>query len=477
MATLEKYRTNTPPGIEEMLGIKGFGPKKVKAVWDELQVESIGELLYAVNENRLVELKGFGQKTQEDLKKKLEYYQKSKNKFLYATLEQVGTALIDAIKKELAEAWVEFTGAMRRRCNVVEKIEIIIGYDEPFENRMHFANLTGKEQINDHLISAFMEEFPVLLYHFPKSCFGSKQFLYTGNSDFVQKSIEQRGQHEIGDFRQEEEVFKALGMSYVPPERRETGAIVNVVQQNALPELLKAEDVLGVIHAHTTYSDGGHSLEQMANFARELGYHYIGITDHSRSAFYANGLQPERVLQQMEEIDILNRQLAPFKIFKGIESDILNDGQLDYEDDLLQRFDFIIASVHTNLRMDKEKATQRIIKAIENPFTTILGHPSGRLLLSREGYPLDYKKVIDACAANGVSIELNANPYRLDLDWQHLPYTLEKGVKVSVNPDAHTKDGIKDIRYGVWSARKGGLTKDMCINCLDAAGFEELITN
>lgn len=234
-----------------------------------------------------------------------------------------------------------------------------------------------------------------------------------------------------------------------------------------MPILIEETDIKGVIHSHTTYSDGLHTLREMAEYSKSLGFEYIVITDHSKSAFYANGLKPERVLAQMEEIDALNAELAPFKIYKGIESDILGDGSLDYEEDILKQFDVIIASVHSNLKMDKEKATTRLINAIKNPYTTILGHPTGRLLLSREGYPIDHMAIIDACAEHQVAIELNANPYRLDLDYEWIPYAMEKGVKISINPDAHSKEGIHDIRYGVLAARKGGLTKEMCFNAAD----------
>ncbi|MCB0639962.1 MAG: PHP domain-containing protein, partial [Lewinella sp.] len=231
----------------------------------------------------------------------------------------------------------------------------------------------------------------------------------------------------------------------------------------------------GVIHSHTTDSDGLHTLREMALHARELGYGYLGITDHSKSAFYANGLSPERVREQMAAIDALNEELGPdFRLFKGIESDILADGSLDYGEDLLRDFDFVIASIHSNLRMDEAKATERLVRAIESPYTSILGHPTGRLLLSRPGYPIDHRRVIDACAANGVHIELNANPHRLDLDWSWIPYAREKGVLISINPDAHSREGMRDIYYGTLAARKGGLTADGCLNARSADEFYRL---
>jgi DNA polymerase (family X) len=259
-------------------------------------------------------------------------------------------------------------------------------------------------------------------------------------------------------------VFEKAGWPFVVPELRETADIVQAAKKGQLPELVTAEDLRGVLHVHTTWSDGLHSLEQMCTRARDLGYAYIGITDHSKSAFYANGLQPNRVLEQWDAIDLLNEKLAPFKILKGIESDILNDGSLDYEDSLLSRFDFIIASVHSNLKMGIEKATERVVRAIEQPYTTILGHPTGRLLLSREGYPLDWDAVFDACKRCNVAIELNAHPYRLDIDYTLIPRATALGIPISINPDAHSLDGLEHVRYGLQTARKGGLTAAQCFN-------------
>jgi DNA polymerase (family 10) len=267
--------------------------------------------------------------------------------------------------------------------------------------------------------------------------------------------------------RTEYEVFEKAGWPFVVPELRETAEIVQAAKKGQLPELVTAEDLRGVLHVHTTWSDGLHTLEQMCTRARDLGYAYIGITDHSKSAFYANGLQPNRLLQQWEAIDLLNEQLAPFKILKGIESDILNDGSLDYEDSLLSRFDFIIASVHSNLKMGIEKATERVVRAIEHPYTTILGHPTGRLLLSREGYPLDWDAVFDACKRCNVAIELNAHPYRLDIDYTLIPRATALGIPISINPDAHSLDGLEHVRYGLQTARKGGLTAAQCFNAQD----------
>ncbi len=470
MATLEKYKAETPAGIQEMLQIKGFGPKKIKVVWDELGIETVGELLYAVNENRLIELKGFGEKTQEDLKHKLEYYQKSKHKYHYAALEEVAETLIEQIKTALPDAIVEYTGAMRRQANILDRVEIIVGNDGPVDQL--FENLlTLDQKINENLFATTFEDYPVHVYHFKPDEFGSKQFRYTASEEFLSAFLDEYAGEDFKELATEREVFAKVALNFIPPELRETAAVIDQAKQSDFSDLITEQAIKGVIHSHTTFSDGLHTLEEMAEASRNLGYAYIGITDHSQTAVYANGLKPDQLLEQMQVIDELNAQFADFYLFKGIESDILADGSLDYEEAILRQLDFVIASIHSNLKMDEEKATARLIKAIENPYTSILGHPTGRLLLSRQGYPIDHHKIIDACAANQVVIELNANPYRLDLDWHFIPYAMEKGVKIAINPDAHSKEGIKDIHYGVLSARKGGLTKSMCLNTLDTEGF------
>ena len=470
MDALDKYRSMTPEGVQQMLGISGFGPKKVRLVWQELGIESVGELLYAVNENRLLEVKGFGQKTQDDLKTKLAYFQLSQGKYLYATLEPLAEAIVEKVQAQYPTATIAWTGALRRACPVLEKVELLA------------AGITADElkaALGWEIVSATAEqvsfqsseEFPVSIYLCTAETFGSKQFRYTTAPAFMQAFLEQVPDTDFKGLSTEDEVFAKANLPVLPAELREDDWGLSLAQQNKIPTLLETDDVRGVIHSHTTYSDGINTLEEMALAAKEAGYEYIGITDHSKAAFYANGLSPERVLQQMAEIDQLNAQWTDFRILKGIESDILADGALDYEEDILQRFDFVIASVHSNLRMDEDKATARLLAAIENPYTHILGHPTGRLLLSRPGYPIDHKKVIDACAANKVAIEINASPYRLDLDWTWIPYALEKGVLLSINPDAHSREGIKDIYFGTLAARKGGLTAEQCLNARSADAF------
>lgn len=471
MATLEQYKEKTPEGVQEMLHIAGFGPKKVLTVWKDLGVETVGELLYAVNENRLIELKGFGKKTQDDLKQKLEYYQRSKNSFHYATLEAAANSLLEKLQANLPDTKISLCGDIRRCANTLTQIEVLIGAELEPAAVLTAGGLQAAPSAEKGIAALTEDEYPVLIHQCAPEDFGSKLFLLSGASVFIDAFVQAYPGVDFKHLHDESQVFEKAGIPFVAPELRDSGAVVAKARQGALPELITEKDIKGVVHAHSTYSDGLHSLRDMAVYARSQGFGYLAMTDHSKSAFYANGLQPERVLAQMDEIDALNAELAPFKIFKGIESDILNDGSLDYEDDILAKFDFIIASIHSNLRMDEAKATQRLITAVENPYTTILGHPTGRLLLSRQGYPIDHQKVIDACAANGVAIEINANPYRLDLDWTWIGYALEKGVWISVNPDAHSREGMHDIHFGVLSARKGGLTAAQCLNALDSEGF------
>ncbi|MDF2438203.1 MAG: polymerase [Bacteroidota bacterium] len=444
----------TPLGIIEMLRIKGIGPKKVGQLWRELEIESTGELLYACNENRLVTLKGFGAKTQETVKKQIEFFQSNIGKFHYASVEHFADDLVQELKKQYNTELVSLTGAMRRKSEVIDGIDIIVASEDAGVK----TEVENVRNVKVKLIFCKPDEFY------------SKLFETTGTPEHQTKISNFKFQN--SNFTSEKEIFQSAGLQFIEPELREGFNEVDLARANKIPELIRLEDLKGILHNHSTYSDGLNTLKDMAVYCKDLGYEYLGICDHSQSAFYANGLKPDRVFEQHAEIDKLNKELAPFKIFKGIESDILNDGSLDYTEDVLKTFDFIVASVHSNLKMSEEKATARLLKAIENPYTTILGHPTGRLLLSRPGYPIDHKKIIDACAANNVIVELNAHPYRLDIDWRWIQYCIEKGVKISINPDAHEKSGYHDMHYGVCAARKGMLTKEMCFNAMGLSEME-----
>ena len=476
-----QYADKTPAGVVDMLHIKGFGPKKIQAVWKELEIETVGELLYACNENRLIELHGFGQKTQEELRKNTEYYLKSRNKVHWAIAEEMTDEVIKYLNskfKELkiSDTIIEKVGEVKRLMPVVEKIELLVLGIENLSQAFDNQKLILLKENDNSYFAKTEDNFPVIIYTCAKEDLGSKMFKYSSSRPFLESFVKYTEGVDFKHLPTEQAVFDKANLPFIAAELREDGHILDVAKANKLPELITLGDIKGVIHTHTTWSDGLHTTREMAETAQKLGYQYIGISDHSKAAFYANGLKEERILAQWQEIDLLNAEFFNFKILKSVESDILNDGSLDYADEILRGFDFVIASVHSNLKMVEEKATSRLIKAIENPFTTILGHPTGRLLLSREGYPIDHKKVIDACAANRVAIELNANPYRLDLDWSWIPYARERGVLICINPDAHSMTGITDIRYGVMVARKGGLDTEGCLNTRDLNGFYDFLS-
>ncbi|WP_421940352.1 helix-hairpin-helix domain-containing protein [Pedobacter sp.] len=465
---LQDLIAKTPEGVVEMLSIKGIGPKKIAIIWHVLGIENIGELYYACNENRLIEAKGFGLKTQEEIKKAIEFKIAANGRFLYAQIEGFAKSIFTSLSAWLVsvdhDALLGFAGQYRRSCEIIDELEIIIGAENPeaiILNIDAFAPLTLIQGDNAfHAVTEAGLKVKVILTE--KAAFYLEWFKQTGCQAHVDKVLALAGS---GPFSNEEDIYNQAGLAFIAPELREDYDEIELAKANQLPVLIKYEDLKGSLHNHSTWSDGVHSLEEMALYCKDqLNLEYLGICDHSKTAVYAKGLNEQRVYAQHQEIDELNRKLAPFKIFKGIESDILSDGSLDYTDEILKTFDFVVASVHSNLRMDEEKATTRLIKAIENPYTTILGHPTGRLLLSRAGYPIDYKKIIDACAANKVVIEINANPLRLDLDWRWHRYALEKGVLLSVNPDAHRTEGFHDMNYGILVARKGGLSADKCLN-------------
>ncbi|WP_316795631.1 helix-hairpin-helix domain-containing protein [Pedobacter agri] len=467
--------SQTPEGVVEMLGIKGIGPKKILIIWRTLGIESIGELYYACNENRLIEAKGFGLKTQEEIKNAIEFKLAANGRFLYAQVEGYANTLHTQISGWLIKvdnhSLIGFAGQFRRACEIIDELEFVIGAEniEEVQTNLEFFEPLSLIAGEDAFITTNTAGLKIEIYVVDKADFYLEYFKLTGNTEHVEKVLKLAGD---GPFSNEEAIYSKAGLSFIEPELREGFNEIELAKENKLPKLIVYNDLKGSLHNHSTWSDGVHTLEQMALYCKDtLNLQYFGICDHSKTAVYAKGLNEQRVFGQHQEIDELNRKLAPFKIFKGIESDILSDGSLDYSDEILRTFDFVVASVHSNLRMDEAKATARLLKAIENPYTTILGHPTGRLLLSRAGYPIDYKKIIDACAANKVVIEVNANPLRLDLDWRWHRYALEKGVLLSINPDAHRTEGFHDMRYGILVARKGGLSADKCLN---AFSLEEI---
>lgn len=486
----DELKAATPEGLLEMLSIPGLGPKKIKAIHEGLGITTVGELEYACNENRLAGLSGFGAKTQEKILGGIALMKKSRGKFLCSEAIGVAESLLAALQGHPAVQRAAIAGSLRRAKETVKDADLIASSAEPEAVMAFFVSLPEVKEIVAHgptKSSVRLEnglpvdlrvvadaDFPFTLHHFT----GSKEH----NTLMRQRALA-RGLklNEYGLWRGEErlacqdeaDLFRALDLAYVPPELREGLGEIALAEAGLVPELVTEADLRGIFHVHTTFSDGAGTLEQMVKGAQALGYRYIGISDHSQAAAYAHGLTPERIAEQHAEIDRLNRELAGIRVLKGIEADILADGSVDYDPEVLRTFDFVIASIHSRFGMDREAMTERIVRAIRNPYVTILGHMTGRLLLSREPYELDLERVFTEAAAHGVAIELNANPHRLDLDWRHMRRALELGVTLAINPDAHSVAGLKHVRYGVGIARKGGVPAERVLNSLEVRALEE----
>ena len=491
MQVLEAWIEKTPKGVIDMLQVKGLGPKKVKVIWEELGIENLGELLYACEENRLMLLKGFGEKTQNNIKDAILFYQDQAGQFLYAQVEELSEQLAILLDQALAAypgAKIRQVGAYKRQLPVIDQLQWVTTLAattlvDLFKSP-DFASCYptthqhegGDEKMGNYLqLSSDKRPDLYFLTSVPSEAFEASCFYQNGSPEFIAAFMEQYAAQLSPEDYLEEQVFKKLQLSYIPTPQREGVEVLTKAARGALSPLIEVGDIKGIIHCHSRYSDGGQTLKEMAIAAKQKGFEYLMISDHSQSAGYAGGLKPARILEQHAEIAELNQSLAPFKIFKSIESDILRHGELDYSEDVLSSFDLVIASVHSVLKMDIEDATARLLKAIENPYTHILGHMTGRLLLSRKGYPLHMDKILDACAANKVVIEINANPRRLDIDWSWIPKALDKGILLSIDPDAHSIRGMEDIRYGVLAAQKGGLSAQQNLSSYSLFEMEDFI--
>lgn len=482
---LDELISKTPEGILEVLQIKGLGPKKVKTLWTELGITSTHELMEACQSGKVAKIKGFGEKTQDTIIQNLEFKASNSGKWLYADIEETLESLTIEIEGKAPNVSIALVGEFARKMEIISQAEWLIGsQDSKIKSLIQEDSSleVDKSQSGPFTLRGKLKDFDLsfAIYFTRPDQFAVKKYALSASPLHLQTLVDDKEsiatKLQKVDFGNEKEFFSKLEMQYIPVEMREGYDEVALAKENKIPTLLEESDLRGILHNHSTYSDGKHTLRQMAEACRDLGYEYLGISDHSRTAFYAGGLDIEAVEKQHQEIDELNKEMAPFKIFKGIESDILADGSLDYPEETLKSFDFIVSSVHSILNMDIKRATNRLVTAIENPYTTILGHPTGRLLLRREGYPIDHKTVIDACAKHGVVIEINANPWRLDLDWRWVRYAMEQGVKLSINPDAHEIDGYGDMKYGVLVGRKGGLTKEMTLNALSLSEIETYFT-
>jgi DNA polymerase (family 10) len=486
---LQELKARFPEGVLGMLRVPGLGPKKIKALMEELDITSIGELEYACKENRLLDLPGFGAKTQENILKGIASLTAYAGRYLADTVRAEADEIVEALRTVKGVGRVEVAGSLRRRKEVVKDMDLVAsGKPGPLMDAVAAHPLVeeitarGDTKLTAHLKSGLNLDlrvvpdasFPYTLQHFS----GSKEHNIALRARAHAKGLKS---NEYGLFRGEknipckgeEDIYKKLGLAYIPPELREDMGELAAAEKDELPVLVEPGDLKGALHVHTIASDGSATLEEMVQAARDLSLSYIGITEHSTSARYARGLEPERVAQEADLIDRLNSKMNDFTIFKGIESDILPDGSLDYPDEVLASFDFVIGSVHSGFTMPENEMTERICRALENPYLDILGHPTGRLLLTREPYAVDMEQVLECVAKFGKDIELNAHPYRLDIDWRLLPQAKKLGIKIAICPDAHSTADLGYTFYGLGAARKGWLGKPDILNCLTA---EELLT-
>ena len=478
---LSELLEKTPEGVLEMFRIKGVGVKKVQVLWRELGIDSIHELEQACERGDVAKLKGFGQNIQAKILEAIAFLKSQKGKLRMNKADHLANELREKLLVHFDQ--VEISGEVRRGSETVSRIELLVGADSPVEVQRKLAEepMLAKDEKNSSPFiwrgSLTGASVALEIRVVPPDRLVSELFLDSAVPEHLQRRTSQGSTlYHVASrqaFADEKSIYEQAGLPYIVPEMRE-GLVEWDWSENHQPEeLITWDDLRGILHNHTTYSDGRNTLKEMADYCRDLGFEYLGVADHSQSAGYANGLNIDRVYQQQTEIDFLNEQYKaeagdrkPFRILKGIESDILGDGSLDYPDEVLASFDYVVASVHSNLTMSIDKAMERLLKAIANPYTTILGHPTGRLLLSRAGYPVDHKVLIDACAEHNVIIEINASPWRLDLDWRWISYCMEKGVMLSINPDAHEIAGYHDMHYGVRVGRKGGLTRNFTFNAL-----------
>ncbi|MCX7909621.1 MAG: DNA polymerase/3'-5' exonuclease PolX [Ignavibacteria bacterium] len=485
----EKLIQEVPIELVSITKIPGIGPKKTKTLFEQLGIKSIDDLENACLEGKVANIKGFSKTTQEIILNNIQHIKAWKGKKQQFACFQEANNINNLLKSAPGVIEHSIVGEMRRYSEIISNIHFLVSTTEP--NKVaKFLQEKFNLKYNNNSVSFYTEEEVSVTINFtePKN-FVWQLHNFTGNKNYIEHfaNLFQERTGNPFDFYQfpleniilkrEQQLFELLNIQYIPPELRENSLSIFKAKEWKIPVLIKEKDLRGMIHVHSNWSDGFNTIEQLAIAAKNLGFEYIVICDHSQTAKYANGLEPERVDQQHKEIDELNKKNLGIKILKGIESDILADGSLDYDENTLKKFDLVVASVHSHFKMTKSEMTRRLVYAIMSPYTHILGHPTGRLLLSRESYEVDIKEIIDAAADYGKIIEFNANPYRLDLPWEHLIYAKEKGVKISINPDSHDINSLTDIFYGVNFLRKGWLESSDVVNCLEHDEFVRFINS
>ncbi len=486
----ESLKASLPDTILELAEVPGLGPKKIHALHSALGVASLDSLEEAARAGRVASLPGFGEKTAAKILDGLAFIRKTASQHLLGGARAEAEALVAALRAAAGAGDragglrdLSIAGSLRRFKETVKDLDLVGSAEDPVLVMAAFVSLPIATRVVNHgptkstiLLPSGIQadlrlvapvEFPYALLHFT----GSAEHNVAMRARAKDRGLKLneyglwRGDERI-DAHSEAEIFAALGLAEIPPELREAMGELEEAASGSFPRLVAASDFKGVLHCHSTWSDGRNTVEEMALAARAAGYEYLGISDHSRTAAYAGGLTPDRVRAQWAEIDALNARLAPFRIFKGIESDILGDGALDYDEDLLAGFDFVVVSVHSRMTMSEPEMTERICRAVSNPATTILGHPTGRRLLAREAYAVDMARVVETAIARGVVVELNCNPERMDIDWRLLRAALPAGLTTSVNPDAHAIDQFADLEAGAGVARKGRAEPRHVLNTL-----------
>lgn len=483
MLYYDQLKASIPGGLLEILKVPGLGPRKARTLYEKLEIGNLAELEYACRENRLVNLKGFGPKSQANILEGIEFIRRYDGNYFFSEAQRIAKNLLSLVNDYPGTVETSLAGSIRRSLDIVKDIDLVASSTEPGRLAAYFSKLDPVAEVIAHgetKVSVRLQEgitadlrvvkpaeFPFALHHFTGSKEHNTALRHRAKAMGIkinEYGLFPNGEEKSISCKDETAFFKALGMAYIPPELRENNGEIEAAAEDTLPELVQAHDIRGLFHIHTLYSDGANTLKEVASHCLEAGYEYIGITDHSQSAFYAGGLKAADLARQREEILALREQYPGIGIFCGVEADIRADGSLDYPDEVLENLDFVIASVHSALKMERSRMTERLLKALSHPLVTMLGHPTNRLLLGRDSSSIDLEAVFQAALEHKVILELNASPARLDLDWRHLKKARDMGLLISINPDAHRVEDFGDTNLGVAVARKGWLEKNNVFN-------------
>lgn len=488
----DDIRSQVPAGLLELTSIPGLGPKKIRVLWKELGIETLGQLEEAIDSGRLLKIAGFGEKSAEKIKAGIDQRKHYESRVTLEVATAAAELVLERLRHVKSIGRLELAGSYRRSRETVKDLDVIATSSDPETVMKAFVAIPGVQRIIAHgpTKSSILLDggIPADLRVVEDNQFAAALNYFTGSKEH-NTALRGRAKkmgfklNEYGLFPEdsetpietpdEEAIYRRLGLAYIEPEMRENNGEIEAAEKGELPKLIARADLRGIVHCHTTFSDGKNTPLEMATAARDLGFEYIVICDHSQSAYYAGGMKPDALKAQMDEIDDLRKKLKPFRLFYGIESDILADGAFDYDTETLGRLDVVIGAIHTRLTMGREEMTERVCRALENPAITILAHPTGRLLQRREPFNADMDKVIATAGAHDVVMEINSHPWRLDLDWRYIRQARAAGCRFSIDPDSHNTIGLRDVRYGVGIARKGWLAAADVINTMSAQQFAD----